>query len=118
MELLIVVGYIVIPAAAVIASFALGGDADSPLGDGMVLGCLLLAVPLWPLTMSFWLCYLLKRHTDARRPPWVRGVACVGAATGRRRAATPVWQLAPRARPGAPLPQRRRRVGLRGEVRC
>jgi hypothetical protein len=64
-ELLIVLGYVVIPAAAVIASFALSGDADSPGGDGMILGCLLLAVPLWPLTMSFWLFYVLKRHSDA-----------------------------------------------------
>ena len=52
-ELLIILGYVVIPAAAVIASFTLSGDADSAGGDGMVLGCLLIAVPLWPLTMSF-----------------------------------------------------------------
>ena len=65
MELLIVLGYIVIPAAAVIASFAFSGDADSAGGDGMILGCFLLAVPLWPLTMSFWLFYVLKRHSDA-----------------------------------------------------
>ena len=65
MEWLFILGYVVIPATAVIASFALGGDADSPLGDGMILGCLLLAVPLWPLTMSFWLLYVLKRRWDA-----------------------------------------------------
>ena len=53
MERLIVLGYLVIPAAAVIASFAFSGDAASSGGDGMILGCLLLAVPLWPLTMSF-----------------------------------------------------------------
>ena len=64
MELLIVVGYIVIPAAAVLASFAFGSEADSAGGDGMILGCFLLAVPLWPLTMSFWLWYVLKRHAD------------------------------------------------------
>jgi hypothetical protein len=64
-ELLIVLGYIVIPAAAVITSFAFSGDADSPGGDGMILGCFLLAVPFWPLTMSFWLWYVLKRHWDA-----------------------------------------------------
>ena len=65
MELLIILGYVVIPAAAVIASLALSADADSSGGDGMVLGCLLLAVPFWPLTMSFWLFYVLKRHADA-----------------------------------------------------
>ena len=64
-ELLIIFGYVIIQAAAVSASFAFGGDADSAGGDGMILGCLLLAVPLWPLTMSFWLWYVLKRHWDA-----------------------------------------------------
>ena len=64
-ELLLVLGYVIIPAAAVIASFALGGDADSPGGDGMILGCLLLAFPLWPVTMSFWLLYIVMRHSDA-----------------------------------------------------
>jgi hypothetical protein len=64
-ELLFVLGYVVIPAAAVIASFAYGSDADSPMGDGMIVGCLLLVFPLWPLTMSFWLFYVLKRHADA-----------------------------------------------------
>jgi len=63
-ELLTILGYVVIPAAAVIASFAFSGDADSAGGDGMILGCVLLAVPLWPLTMSFWLFYVLKRHAD------------------------------------------------------
>ena len=47
-ELLIIVGYVVIPAVAVIVSFAFCGDADSAGGDGMILGCFLLAVPLWP----------------------------------------------------------------------
>jgi hypothetical protein len=65
-ELLFVLGYVVIPAAAVVASFAYGGDADSPGGDGMILGCLLLAVPPWPVTMTFWLIYILKRHSDAQ----------------------------------------------------
>jgi hypothetical protein len=63
-ELLIVMGYVVIPAAAVLASFAFSGDADSSLGDGMILGCLLLAFPLWPLTRTIWLFYVLKRHSD------------------------------------------------------
>jgi hypothetical protein len=39
--------------------------ADRPGGDGMILGCLLLAVPLRPLTMSFWLRYALERHRHA-----------------------------------------------------
>lgn len=51
--------------AAVIATFAYGGDAASPMGDGMVLGCLLLAVPLWPISMPFWLWYMISRHRDA-----------------------------------------------------
>lgn len=67
MELLLILGYIVIPAAAVVASLAFSEDADSPSGDGMILGCLLLAVPLWPITMSFWLWYVAKRHVDATR---------------------------------------------------
>ena len=38
MERLIVLGYLVIPAAAVIASFAFSGDAASSGGDGIELG--------------------------------------------------------------------------------
>lgn len=53
--------------AAVVASFALSGDAASPSGDGMILGCLLLAVPLWPVTMPLWLLYVLARHRDAQQ---------------------------------------------------
>jgi hypothetical protein len=49
---------------AVALSFAWGQDADSPMGDGMILGCLLLAFPLWPITMPLWLLYLIKRHAD------------------------------------------------------
>jgi len=30
----------------------------------MILGCLLLALPLWPLTMSFRLWYALGRHWE------------------------------------------------------
>ena len=57
---------IVITAAAVILSFVWGEDADSASGDGMILGCLLLAVPLWPISMPLWLLYLIKRHHDQR----------------------------------------------------
>jgi hypothetical protein len=53
--------------AALVASFAYSGDADSPTGDGMILGCLLLAVPLWPITMPFWLWYVVSRHRDVER---------------------------------------------------
>ena len=53
--------------AALVASFAYSSDADSPAGDGMILGCLLLAVPLWPITMPFWLWYIVARHRDAGR---------------------------------------------------
>jgi hypothetical protein len=42
-------------------------DADAPMGDGMIIGCLVLAVPLWPITMPLWLLYLVKRHADQRR---------------------------------------------------
>lgn len=31
----------------------------------MILGCFLLAVPLWPLAMSVWLWYVMKRQLDA-----------------------------------------------------
>jgi hypothetical protein len=51
---------------AEILSFVWASDADSPLGDGMALGCLLMAVPLWPITMPLWLLYLIKRHADQR----------------------------------------------------
>jgi hypothetical protein len=53
--------------AALVASFAFSGDADSPTGDGMILGCLLFAVPLWSVTMPFWLWYMLARHRDVER---------------------------------------------------
>jgi hypothetical protein len=33
----------------------------------MILGCLLLAVPLWPISMPFWLWYILSRHRDVER---------------------------------------------------
>jgi hypothetical protein len=66
MELLVLwsVGFMV---AAVVASFVWTQDAASPLGDGMILGCLLLAVPLWPVTMPLWLWYVLARHRDEER---------------------------------------------------
>lgn len=64
MELVILL-YIVPAIVAVSVSFAYGGDADSPLGDGMILGLLVLAVPLWPISMSFWTWYILTRHRDA-----------------------------------------------------
>ena len=57
---------ILVTLAAVILSLAWGDDADSPLGDGMILGCLLLAFPLWPITMPLWLLYLVKRHNDQK----------------------------------------------------
>jgi hypothetical protein len=53
--------------AAVTLSFVWVQDADSPQGDGMILGCLLLAVPLWPITMPLWLLYVIKRHADIGR---------------------------------------------------
>ncbi len=55
---------IVITVLAVVLSFAWTEDAASPMGDGMVIGCLLMAVPLWPITMPLWLLYLLKRRAD------------------------------------------------------
>jgi hypothetical protein len=55
---------IVITVLAVALSFVWSGDAASPMGDGMAIGCLLMAVPLWPITMPLWLLYLLKRHAD------------------------------------------------------
>ena len=55
---------ILITVIAVVLSFAWSADAASPIGDGMVIGCLLMAVPLWPITMPLWLVYLVKRHAD------------------------------------------------------
>ncbi len=46
--------------------FGVGRRRDSPMGDGMILGCLLLAFPLWPITMPLWLLYLVKRHNDQK----------------------------------------------------
>ena len=53
--------------AALVLSFVWVEDADAPMGDGMIIGCLLLAVPLWPISMPLWLLYLVKRHADQRR---------------------------------------------------
>lgn len=66
MEALIVLT-LVVTLAAVALSFAWVDDADSAQGDGMIIGCLILAVPLWPITMPLWLLYLIKRHADQRR---------------------------------------------------
>ena len=52
-------------ALAVIGSFRNVGDAASPQGDGMILGLLLLAVPLWPITMPLWALYVFARHRNA-----------------------------------------------------
>jgi hypothetical protein len=57
----------VVTIAALILSFVWVEDADAPMGDGMIIGCLVLAVPLWPITMPLWLLYLVKRHADQRR---------------------------------------------------
>ncbi len=65
MELLLILGYVVLPTLAIGASFAFTGDAQSPMGDGMILGLLILAVAVWPITMSFWLFYVVTRHRDA-----------------------------------------------------
>jgi hypothetical protein len=53
--------------AAVVASFAFSPDAASPTGDGMILGCLRLSVPPWPITMPFWPWYVVARLRDAGR---------------------------------------------------
>lgn len=50
---------------AMALSFIWVEDADAPMGDGMIIGCLLLVFPLWPITMPLWLLYILKRHSDA-----------------------------------------------------
>jgi hypothetical protein len=57
--------FIACPIVAITLSFAFGEDADSPLGDGMILGLLVLAIPLWPITMPLWAIYVVKRHRDA-----------------------------------------------------
>jgi hypothetical protein len=57
----------VVTIAALILSFVWVEDADAPMGDGMIIGCLVLAVPLWPITMPLWLLYLVKRHADQGR---------------------------------------------------
>jgi hypothetical protein len=63
--LLVLLGAVVV--AAIVLSFVWVEDADSSMGDGMILGCLVLAVPLWPITMPLWLLYLIKRHADQPR---------------------------------------------------
>jgi hypothetical protein len=65
--LLVLLGAVVV--AAFVLSFVWADDANSSTGDGMILGCLVLAVPLWPITMPLWLLYLIKRHADRPRLP-------------------------------------------------
>lgn len=55
---------LIVAIVAVVLSFVWVEDAQAPLGDGMIIGCLVLAVPLWPITMPLWLLYILKRHAD------------------------------------------------------
>lgn len=62
---LLIIAFIACPIVAFIVSFAYGQDATSPLGDGMILGVLVLAVPLWPISMPLWTLYILSRHRDA-----------------------------------------------------
>lgn len=62
---LVIAVYILCPIVAITVSFAFGQDAASPLGDGMILGVLVLAVPLWPITMPLWTLYILSRHRNA-----------------------------------------------------
>lgn len=56
--------FIALPIAAVAVSFARSDSAASPMGDGMILGLLLLAVPLWPITLPLWIVYVLTRRRD------------------------------------------------------
>ena len=56
--------FIVLPIAAVAVSFARSDGAASPTGDGMILGVLLLAVPLWPITLPLWILYVLTRRRE------------------------------------------------------
>jgi hypothetical protein len=65
LALLLILGYVVLPVAAIIATIHFADEADSPTGDGFILGCLLAAFPFWPLTMSYWLWYMLSRHREA-----------------------------------------------------
>ena len=60
----IILATIVVTILAIGLSFAWSEDAASASGDGMIMGCLPLAVPLWPITMPRWLLYILKRHAD------------------------------------------------------
>lgn len=64
MELLIL-AFVACPIVAIALSFAFSADADSSMGDGMILGVLVLAVPLWPISMPMWILYLLVRHRNA-----------------------------------------------------
>lgn len=63
MEALLVL-FIALPIAAVAVSFACSDTAASPMGDGLVLGLLLLAVPLWPITLPLWIVYVVTRRRD------------------------------------------------------
>lgn len=89
---------------AVSCSFAYGGDADSPLGDGIILGLLLLAVPLWPITMPFWTWYILTRHRDATAERARRAAALIPA-TRRPPPSIPYGFVGPDLR--AAVPRRR-----------
>jgi len=63
MELLIL-AFIACPIVGVTVSLAYSQDAASPLGDGIILGFLVMAVPLWPITMPLWVLYIWSRHRD------------------------------------------------------
>lgn len=72
---LLIVGFIACPIVAITVSFLYGRDAASPMGDGMILGVLVLAVPLWPITMPLWTVYILSRHRDAVAEQTARSAA-------------------------------------------
>lgn len=72
---LLIVGFIGCPIVAITVSFRYGQDAASPMGDGMILGVLVLAVPLWPITMPLWTLYILSRHRDAVSEQTARSAA-------------------------------------------
>lgn len=75
MEVILALG-VVLVVTAIVLTFARSDEADSPMGDAMILGIILLAVPLWPITLPLWILYLLVREPGERsvsRRPGAQG---------------------------------------------
>lgn len=65
MEVIVALG-VALVVTAIVLTFVRSDQADSPMGDAMILGFILMAVPLWPITLPLWILYLLVREPGER----------------------------------------------------